>query len=127
MKFLAVNLAKRIIFAFIALLVSFSVWGKGPAPLGVIAVRDLPVEAQETLLLIKRGGPYPYARDGVIFKNYEGILPRRERGYYREFTVKTPGVRHRGARRIISGGAPQQGQEYFYTDDHYVSFKRIRE
>lgn len=121
------NLAKRLIFAFIALFVSFSVWAKGPVPLEVIAVRDLPVEAQETLALIKRGGPYPYARDGVIFKNYEGILPRRERGYYREFTVKTPGVRHRGARRIVSGGMPQQGQEYFYTDDHYVSFKRIRE
>jgi ribonuclease T1 len=127
MKFPAVNFAKRIIFAFIALCLSLSVWAKGPVPPGVIAAHDLPVEARETLALIKRGGPFPYARDGVIFKNYEGVLPKQKRGYYHEYTVKTPGVRHRGARRIISGGMPQQGQEYFYTDDHYVSFKRIRE
>lgn len=127
MKLLAVNFAKRIVFAFIALFLSIGVWAKGPAPLGVIAARDLPAEAQQTLIFIKQGGPFSYARDGVIFNNYEGILPRRERGYYHEYTVKTPGIRHRGARRIISGGTPQQGQEYFYTDDHYVSFKRIRE
>ena len=127
MYFPAVNLGKRIIFAFIALFLSFGVWAKGPVPLDTIAARDLPVEAQETLALIKQGGPFPYSRDGVVFKNYERLLPRKERGYYREYTVKTPGVRHRGARRIISGGTPPQRQEYFYTDDHYVSFKRIRE
>lgn len=127
MKFLAMNFVKRIAFAFIAFLLSFAVWAKGTLPPGVIAARDLPVEAQQTLLLIKQGGPFPFARDGVVFGNYEGALPKRERGYYREYTVKTPGVRHRGARRIISGGLPQQGQEFFYTDDHYVSFKRIRE
>lgn len=127
MKFTAMNFAKSIVFAFIALFFSLSVWAKGPTSLGMIAARDLPVEARETLVLIKRGGPFPYARDGVVFKNYEGILPKEKRGYYHEYTVKTPGVRHRGARRIISGGMPQQKQEYFYTDDHYVSFKRIRE
>ncbi|RJG01824.1 ribonuclease domain-containing protein [Noviherbaspirillum sedimenti] len=121
------NIAKSIVFAFIALFLSLSVWARGPAPLDGIAVRELPVEARQTLSLIKQGGPFPYARDGVVFRNYEGILPREQRGYYREYTVKTPGVRHRGARRIIAGGAPPQGQEYFYTDDHYVSFKRIRE
>jgi ribonuclease T1 len=127
MKLMALNLAKRLVFALIALFLSFGVLAKGPVPLDVIAASDLPVEARQTLVLIKQGGPFPYPRDGVVFKNYEGVLPKRERGYYREYTVKTPGVRHRGARRIISGGTPQPGQEYFYTDDHYVSFKRIRE
>ncbi len=127
MKYLAMNFAKGIAFAFFALFLSLSVWAKGPAPLGVVAVHDLPVEARHTLSLIKRGGPFPYRRDGVVFKNYEGILPKEKRGYYREYTVKTPGVRHRGARRIVAGGVPPQEQEYFYTDDHYVSFKRIRE
>lgn len=88
-----------------------------------IAVAELPAEARDTLRDIKRGGPYAYDRDGVVFGNFERLLPRQPRGYYHEYTVRTPGVRSRGARRIISG----QGGEYYYTADHYRTFKRIRE
>jgi len=84
---------------------------------------DLPHEAQATLRLIKKGGPFPYARDGVFFQNRERNLPLRPRNYYREYTVPTPSAQTRGARRIISG----QTAEYYYTDDHYRSFKRITE
>ena len=95
-----------------------------PSPAkGEIAAADLPREAQQTLALIKKGGPYPYAKDGTVFGNREGLLPKRNRGYYREYTVKTPGVRHRGARRIVAG---REG-DYWYTADHYASFRRIRE
>ena len=88
-----------------------------------IAVGALPREAQHTLQIIRRGGPFQFERDGVVFGNYERLLPPRNRGYYREYTVPTPGVRSRGARRIISG---REG-DYYYSDDHYRSFKRIRE
>lgn len=88
-----------------------------------IAQAELPYEAQQTLTLIKTGGPFPYARDGIVFGNYEKRLPPRQRGYYQEYTVKTPGRRDRGPRRIIAG---ERG-EYFYTDDHYQTFRRIRE
>jgi ribonuclease T1 len=93
----------------------------------------LPAEARETLALVKAGGPFPYPRDGSVFGNREGLLPKRERGYYREYTVKTPGARDRGARRIVGGGCGDFGsreygcREYFYTDDHYRSFRRIIE
>ena len=83
----------------------------------------LPIEARETLALIKAGGPFPYQRDASVFGNREGLLPKRERGYYREYTVKTPGAKDRGARRIVAG----RGGEYYYTDDHYRSFRRIIE
>jgi ribonuclease T1 len=88
-----------------------------------IAVSELPGEAQEILLLIRRGGPFPYERDGAVFGNFERALPVRERGYYREYTVVTPGVKQRGARRIVAGRAG----DLYYTDDHYRTFKRIRE
>ncbi len=88
-----------------------------------IAVADLPFEAQQTLRAIERGGPFAYERDGVVFGNYEHALPKRPRGYYHEYTVKTPGGHGRGARRIIAGN---QG-EYYYTQDHYRTFRRIRE
>ena len=88
-----------------------------------IAADQLPREAAETLRLIKAGGPFPYAKDGSIFGNREKRLPLKKRGYYREYTVKTPGIRHRGARRIVAGG---EG-EYYYTADHYETFKRIVE
>ncbi len=86
-----------------------------------IAQKDLPPEARATLSLIEKGGPYPYDRDGIPFGNFEKRLSAKERGHYREFTVKTPGVSHRGARRIIAG---KDGERY-YSDDHYNSFKRI--
>ena len=88
-----------------------------------IAAADLPREARETLALIERGGPFPYERDGASFGNFEKRLPLKERGYYREYTVRTPGVKHRGARRIVAG----KGGEWYYTDDHYQSFRRVRD
>ena len=96
-----------------------------------VAVAALPREAQATLALIKAGGPFPYAKDGTVFGNYERILPRQKRGYYTEYTVKTPGLRNRGPRRIIAGkgatGDPATSGEYWYTADHYQSFRRIKE
>lgn len=82
----------------------------------------LPPEAHETLRLIARGGPFPHRQDGSVFGNREGLLPRRASGYYREYTVQTPGLGHRGARRIVTGGQPPE--VYYYTDDHYASFRR---
>jgi ribonuclease T1 len=116
-------------------------------PIAEIAAAELPREARETLALIKRGGPFPYAKDGSVFNNRERLLPPQPRGYYREYTVRTPGARDRGARRIVAGGcpgapaesaakraepgpyfvAPCAGGEYYYTEDHYASFRRIRE
>ena len=90
---------------------------------GEIEKKQLPKEAIETIALIKKGGPFPYQRDGVAFGNREKILPARERGWYREYTVKTPGERTRGARRIVAG---RDGTLY-YSDDHYRSLKRILE
>lgn len=83
----------------------------------------LPPEAIETLQTIARGGPYPYRQDDGVFGNRERRLPQQPRGYYREYTVDTPGSRDRGARRIVAGGRPPT--EYFYTDDHYRSFRRF--
>ena len=94
-----------------------------PALAAAIGVQDLPPEARTTLSLIKQGGPFPYPRDGTIFGNREKNLPEKPRGYYREYTVKTPGLRSRGARRIVCG----QQADCYYTADHYRSFLRIRE
>jgi ribonuclease T1 len=95
--------------------------------LAEISLSELPVQAQETHRLIHTGGPFPYAKDGVVFGNRERLLPSRARGFYREYTVKTPGARNRGARRLICGGTPPTAPEVcFYTGDHYASFQRIR-
>jgi guanyl-specific ribonuclease Sa len=83
----------------------------------------LPPEAVATLEQIERGGPFPYDRDGSVFQNRERRLPEQPRGYYREYTVATPGARDRGARRIVTGGQPPE--VYYYTDDHYRSFRRV--
>ncbi len=88
-----------------------------------IPYAKLPREARETLALIRAGGPFPYAQDGRTFGNRERALERKPRGYYREYTVRTPGARDRGARRIITG----EGGELYYTEDHYRTFRRIRE
>ncbi len=97
---------------------------------GEISVHALPPEARETLALIQRGGPFPQRRDGIVFGNFEHRLPERHRGYYHEYTVPTPGARNRGARRIVAGMGPgrdvRTSGEYWYTDDHYKSFSRIR-
>ena len=93
-----------------------------------VALSALPPEAHRTLQLIKQGGPFPYPRkDGSTFGNFEKRLPHQPRGYYREYTVPTPGSRDRGARRIIAGNPPETSGEYYYTDDHYRSFRRIKE
>jgi ribonuclease T1 len=89
--------------------------------LPVVLAEELPGEADDVLDDIDAGGPYDYERDGITFGNYEGILPSQSRGYYREYTVETPGLSHRGARRIVVGG----GRYFYWTDDHYESFSRI--
>jgi ribonuclease T1 len=101
------------------------------AAAGDIAVAELPAEARETLALIRRGGPFPYRRDGSVFGNREKRLPQRPYGYYTEYTVRTPNARDRGGRRIVAGRgnarSPAASGEYWYTEDHYNSFRRIRE
>ncbi len=81
----------------------------------------LPAEAVATVGLIRQGGPFPYRQDGKAFGNREGLLPDQARGYYREYTVPTPGSPDRGARRIVTGGSPPSA--WYYTDDHYRSFR----
>lgn len=90
---------------------------------GIISVDALPPEGRTTLQLIKDGGPFPYSKDGTVFSNYEGLLPEKPSGYYHEYTVITPGSPDRGARRIVAG----ENDEYYYTSDHYRSFKLIQE
>ena len=94
-----------------------------PAGAKLINVADLPPEGRTTLSLIKSEGPFPYSKDGTVFSNYEGLLPAKPGGYYHEYTVITPGSHDRGARRIVAGS----NREYYYTDDHYSSFKLIQE
>lgn len=121
------KLLKSWMFFILALLLSVNVLARGLDSGGVVAIEKLPKEAQQTLASIKKGGPFPYPKDGSVFRNYEGVLPKQKRGYYHEFTVKTPGARNRGARRIVSGGEPATSGEYYYTDDHYATFRRIKE
>jgi ribonuclease T1 len=91
-----------------------------------VALVSLPAEARQTEQLIRQGGPFPYAKDGSVFGNRERQLPIQARGYYREYTVKTPGSRDRGARRIVCGGRAAAAPEAcYYTADHYSTFKRI--
>ncbi len=97
-----------------------------PAALQTVARAELPAQAQTMMTLIEQGGPFKYDKDGTVFGNREKILPARQRGYYREYTVKTPGERSRGARRIVCGGQqPRAPDACFYTDDHYGSFRQI--
>lgn len=127
-----------VLVAVLALVVGLRLVGEGGDPggsttapgrpgdasgLAVVAAADLPREARETIRLIDAGGPFPYARDGATFGNVEGILPRERRGFYREYTVPTPGSRDRGARRIVAGDGARL---LYYTDDHYQSFRAVR-
>ena len=104
------------------LLATLTACGPGSQP-DEVTRSALPPEARDTLARIEGGGPFPYRKDGATFHNREGLLPARNQGYYREYTVPTPGSRDRGARRIVAGA----GGERYYSDDHYRSFKRIRE
>ncbi len=117
----------HVAFGFLLLFVSSSVvwafdfsFGRSATS---VAISAFPAEARATLQLIKQGGPFPYPRDGVVFGNYEHLLPKQPRGYYHEYTVKTPGEHGRGARRIVCGVVP----ECYYTGDHYQTFQRIEE
>ncbi|QTD45543.1 ribonuclease domain-containing protein [Ottowia testudinis] len=99
------------------------VWGTAES---TIAVAELPRQGQQTYRLILQGGPFSYDKDGSVFGNRERLLPRERRGHYREYTVETPGLRHRGARRIICGGTqPAAPDACWYTSDHYSSFRKI--
>ena len=91
-----------------------------------VALSTLPTEARQTHRLIESGGPFPYAKDGIVFGNREQRLPRRPRGFYREYTVPSPQAHDRGARRIVCGGEqPKSPEICYFTADHYASFKRI--
>ena len=92
-----------------------------------IALAELPKEGRATYALIHEGGPFPHDKDGSVFGNRERQLPAKKRGYYREYTVRTPGVAHRGARRIVCGGAKRVPDACYYTSDHYTSFREIRQ
>lgn len=130
----AARIVAAVVIAMLVLTLAASLFGCSPedaskhteadpdSGLVLVSKTDLPVEARETLELIEKGGPFPYQRDGVVFGNNEQILPKHDRGYYREYTVKTRGESGRGARRIVTG----KGGEQYYTEDHYQSFRRIR-
>ncbi|WP_246100614.1 ribonuclease domain-containing protein [Tepidimonas alkaliphilus] len=102
-------------------------WARGPLPDdATVALSQLPREAQLVWQRIRQGGPFPYEKDGTVFFNRERLLPPAKRGYYREYTVPTPGLNHRGARRIVCGGwTPTEPDACYYTADHYASFRRI--
>ena len=114
-----------------SVLAASAVQAKEPVPEtafagATVALAELPAEALQTLRLILAGGPFPYRKDGSVFGNRERALPAHPRGYYHEYTVRTPGSRDRGARRIVCGGRqPAQPKTCYYTSDHYASFKRI--
>ena len=109
------------------LLPSASAARTAPAPLSEIAVAELPPEGRTVLEQIHHGGPFRYERDGVVFGNRERVLPAQPRGYYHEYTVHTPHVKSRGARRIVCGGERTHPDACFYSDDHYRTFQRIRQ
>lgn len=92
-----------------------------------IHVAELPREGRATFELIRQGGPFPYGKDGTVFGNRERLLPQAKRGFYREYTVSTPGSRDRGARRIVCGGPTRTPFTCYYTADHYASFQMIVE
>ena len=92
-----------------------------------VQASEMPRQGRETYELIRQGGPFPYDKDGAVFGNRERLLPTEKRGYYREYTVKTPGSRDRGARRIVCGGPARVPHACFYTADHYASFRKIVE
>jgi ribonuclease T1 len=120
-RFVSLVAFARVLGAAALLFAAMAGQARGPVEPGTVPVEALPSEARETLALIRDGGPFPYAKDGSVFGNRERLLPPRQRGFYREYTVPTPGSRDRGARRIIAGG----GQEFYWTADHYRSFQRI--
>ncbi len=128
----AVKFALTSFFLAAAIAVPSMVHGKSPPQEGLtgnssttVRLAELPKQGKETYELIRQGGPFPYDKDGTVFGNRERLLPAHKRGYYREYTVKTPGSRDRGARRIVCGGQPRTPDACYYTADHYASFRKI--
>ena len=119
------------VLGMMVLACTITVQAKPPLPtktLPAIALQALPKEGQETYQNIRKGGPFPYEKDGVVFGNRERVLPRMARGFYHEYTVRTPGSRDRGARRIVCGGNElRKPQACYYTADHYTSFSVIND
>jgi ribonuclease T1 len=133
-RFSAIRLVGAYLLSLVLVGVGFSTaYAKGPGLSelvtgagATISVLELPKQGRETYELIFKGGPFAYDKDGVVFGNRERILPAEKRGYYREYTVKTPYARTRGAKRIVCGGSkPTAPEACYYSDDHYASFKRI--
>ena len=100
-------------------------WAATSAINSTVALNELPPQGIEIYRLIQQGGPFPYGKDGVVFGNRERLLPAQKRGYYREYTVKTPRSSNRGARRIVCGGPATAPDACYYTADHYASFRKI--
>ncbi|WP_295856906.1 ribonuclease [uncultured Xylophilus sp.] len=98
-----------------------------PLESATVTVAELPAQGREVFRLIRAGGPFAHDKDGRVFGNRERLLPAQARGYYREYTVDTPGARNRGARRIVCGGEPRRPDRCYYTADHYASFRAIVE
>jgi ribonuclease T1 len=117
------TLLRRSLLLVLAVLLVGAGLARAYSSISEVTLADLPLEARATVALIREGGPFPYRKDGVAFGNRERLLPKAPRGYYREYTVPTPGAGDRGARRIVAGG----NGELYYTDDHYRSFRRILE
>ena len=112
----------------VSVLMPGAVWARASASVDLqaaISVGELPKQGLETYKLIHQGGPFASERDGVVFGNRERLLPLNKRGYYREYTVPTPGLRHRGVKRIVCGGKPVTPEVCYYTADHYASFRKI--
>ena len=125
------NGGAKALFRFVTalLFVTFALTGfaaqMSDGQLPTISFATLPAPGVETYRSIQRGGPFPFEKDGVVFGNRERILPMQKRGYYREYTVKTPGSRNRGAQRIVCGGPATTPDACYYTADHYASFRMI--
>ena len=125
--------AAALVVALTATVGTFLVQARTPAPIPLpgsavasVAVSGLPVQGREVMEQIRQGGPFRYEKDGTVFGNRERLLPGQKRGYYREYTVPTPGLSHRGARRIVCGGQkPRIPDACYYTEDHYSSFRLI--
>ena len=121
---------KLVLIGFVLSAASSLVWVQAKEPVFVdientVSVAGLPRQGSQTYSLIRQGGPFAYEKDGLVFGNRERLLPAQKRGYYREYTVTTPGLRHRGARRIVCGGQPRTPDACYYTANHYASFRRI--
>lgn len=120
MKKIAVHL-----FVIFALLISSLGFAGQRSDLETVRLTDLPQTVQQTVRLIRQNGPFPYEKDGAVFGNYERILPKNRHGHYHEYTTATSRARNRGARRIVVGGNPQSSTEFYYTDNHYATFRLI--